>query len=543
MPSNSCRLHCACLLKHLFHIVIAKLPCLAAFGTMPAPKQAAALKSCKEEPTPKQEHDSPRSEAASSRGDWQDPEAWQKAAETVTRAAPVIKRETDKAPAKAKVEVKTEAAPELPPPPPPPVRPAARGSVKAELKAETKAETKVEPKTEPKAEPREMIADSIDERNKLLTEMWTSVLVNDGNTSIPVEDLVHVAYKDDIFTGESLELTRSHVTSQLSQNWELFDVRTKRGTKYVRVKESVYREARARSTEDSNVPIPVYRGPSGAASAPSRTASGSADATVIPESVESISAKQTQESAPKLQRLDERTITPQQFLAGLNQWNGKHYPKKVQGLNTNWSVEEVTNYMQNLPKDASGKIRSASPFHPSEYPVHDSIYDFVKSLQLSCSGPDNAFGFPDCSINVLQSLTAGLHVLTPGNSIWIQNRLKPPADMAKRTVYFHSLPPSRLLEVCRHGLAPCLGAGYQTLETAYGQPVLGAYVAKLGYALHYPISDCTKSDPVPEDRNGISGSQFLASDGTAPLRCLLVLYGIPTINCGTGQTRPCFQQA
>ena len=117
-------------------------------------------------------------------------------------------------------------------------------------------------------------------------------------------------------------------------------------------------------------------------------------------------------------------------------------------------------------------------------------------------------------------------MLTPGQSVWIQNRQKPPEDMEHRSPYFHSCPASRTLGICKSGLAPCMGAGYETLEHAYGQPVLGAYVAKLNYAIHYPLSECTKTGAIPESRTGVSGSQLIRDDGTPPLRCLIVLCGI-----------------
>ena len=81
--------------------------------------------------------------------------------------------------------------------------------------------------------------------------------------------------------------------------------------------------------------------------------------------------------------------------AQLDEHNGKHYPRAAVGLNSSWSVEDITHYMSNLAEDVEGKIKTAKPFHPSEFPVLHAIYDFVKSWQLSCSGPDSAFGFPD----------------------------------------------------------------------------------------------------------------------------------------------------
>ena len=69
----------------------------------------------------------------------------------------------------------------------------------------------------------------------------------------------------------------------------------------------------------------------------------------------------------------------------------------------NWIVEEIFHYMNKIPKG------TAQPFHASEYAVPHTIQDFVKSLQLACAGPNNHFWFPDCSVNVMQSLGAALH--------------------------------------------------------------------------------------------------------------------------------------
>ena len=376
----------------------------------------------------------------------------------------------------------------------------------------------------------EATADSIDVRNRDLVNMWITILIVRDNDFTPVEDLIESTLAEGSFPGEGPASVRTHVSSQLSQNWELFDVKIRHEMKYVRLWPHVYHEAKARQQADlatSAQPASAYDHAPGTMPAPPDATTEMSDVTVLPKSVESISAKQTQESAPKPRLLDERSTTPNQFVAGLTEWRGKHYPPKAIGLNTRWSVEGITHYMQNLPKETDGKVKAAPTFHPSECPIFHAIHEFIKSLQLACSDPDSPFWFPDCNINALQSLATAVHMLAPGQSVWIQNRRKPPEDMKDRSTYFHGCPASRALNICKSGLAPCMGAGYETLEHAYGQPVLGAYVAKMNYAIHYPLSECTKTDAVPECRTGVSGSQLISDDGTPPLRCLIVLCGDP----------------
>jgi len=220
---------------------------------------------------------------------------------------------------------------------------------------------------------------------------------------------------------------------------------------------------------------------------------------------------------------DDRKVSLDEWWDNLKTWGGKHYPKPVRGVNTSYSVEYITEYMDRI--NASDQL--THPFHPAEFPVLESIQDFVVSLQLACVGSKDEpsqFQFPDCSLNTLQSLSASLHYLAPGKSLWIENKQQPPPDMDKRKVYGHSLPPSRSLQAVPQGLAAYMGAGFESLEHCYGQPVLGQYVASIKFAIHYPQTPQTKSAPVKEDKNGVSGSQLLSSDGTPPLRCLLIYH-------------------
>ena len=87
----------------------------------------------------------------------------------------------------------------------------------------------------PTSQPQKIIEDSIDVRNKDLVNMWINILIIRDNSLTPVEDLVESTFREELFPGEDLASIRVHVSSQLSQNWELFDVRIEHGVKYVRL--------------------------------------------------------------------------------------------------------------------------------------------------------------------------------------------------------------------------------------------------------------------------------------------------------------------
>ena len=93
---------------------------------------------------------------------------------------------------------------------------------------------------------------------------------------------------------------------------------------------------------------------------------------------------------------------------------------------------------------------------PPASAIQNVVLDSAKSMQLACAGQSNRFGFPDCSINAMQNLGAALHFVPPGHSVWIQNRQPEPRTMDKRMTYYHGLPASRLLDICKYGLAACL---------------------------------------------------------------------------------------
>ena len=391
-----------------------------------------------------------------------------------------------------------------------------------EPKEELKEELKIEPKIELNTEPQESCIvdhpriqpalDSIDELNQAIVDLWVFHFVQNNNTYTTVELMAQELFAEKVFAGEDIANVRKLSLSFILKNWEIFELHRRKGKPDVaKMKDGVYREAAElqRTTPPNSAAQDVVMDPS------------------PPELAESTSTKPSgSEVAPKTVLVDERKITPEEFAedAKRRYWNGKHYPKPSKGLNTAWAIEDISEYMDNLPKGLLGAL----PFHPKEFPILHAIQDFVKSWMLACSGPDAAFGFPDCSLNAIQSLGAGLHYMPPGKSVWIQNRQPEPLDMVNRSTYYHSLPPSRLLGVSKHGLGACLGAGYEVMEAAWGQPVLGAYVAKLEYAAHYPLSDCTRTDPMPENRHGVSGSQLLSNDGSPPFRCLIVLKGDPT---------------
>ena len=70
------------------------------------------------------------------------------------------------------------------------------------------------------------------------------------------------------------------------------------------------------------------------------------------------------------------------------------------------------------------------------------------------------------------------------------------------------------------GLLPTLGAGCDALETHFGVPVPGVYLAKSWkVASMYRIEPATY--PVPEDKNGVSGGSYVSLDGTPPLRAVV----------------------
>ena len=154
--------------------------------------------------------------------------------------------------------------------------------------------------------------------------MWISFLVSHDNAFTPVEQLVKSAFTQDLLTGEDLARTRVHVSSQLSENWEVFGVKSERGVKYVRLRKHVRREACVMPQADPDAPVLPYRDAPGIASATLDTAMDPNEVVVVPESVESISTKSIQEPVPKLRLHDERNTTPVQFCAGLRQCRGKH---------------------------------------------------------------------------------------------------------------------------------------------------------------------------------------------------------------------------
>ena len=82
------------------------------------------------------------------------------------------------------------------------------------------------------------------------------------------------------------------------------------------------------------------------------------------------------------------------------------------------------------------------------------------------------------------------------------------------------------MSICANGLAPTYGAGFHKLYEHFAVPVPGVYVSpNFDTALRYPQNPHTNSKPIIGHGDGVSGGEFICTDGTPPLRVVVRVVG------------------
>ena len=77
-------------------------------------------------------------------------------------------------------------------------------------------------------------------------------------------------------------------------------------------------------------------------------------------------------------------------------------------------------------------------------------------------------------------------------------------------------------DIIAQGFQPSFGAGPYDLHRFFGVPVPGVYVSQsFETAKSYPLSPETSSRRVPESRSGVGGGEYIADDGTLPMKVVI----------------------
>jgi len=212
--------------------------------------------------------------------------------------------------------------------------------------------------------------------------------------------------------------------------------------------------------------------------------------------------------------------TPEKFWENTrHEKDGLHYMslKSSGELNKDCkSIEEMWAHM------TVGKSRiRAEQFKVSDYPIPQSILDFINDMRLACAAEDSEFWWPSSSLGFQNVLACAMHYAMGGEMICIQN-VKPLPERylnlpeGRLRDYFHSTPAIVAPKICKRGILPSFGAGQDALRDAYNIQIPCCYFADWNTAMTYPMSEETATTKQPEGI--LSGAGLIASDGTAPFR-------------------------